>query len=795
MKKSLSFLAILALFTILFSSLVSAGYDLEVSEIRVFPTYLEVGTSTQVRIIITNHGPDDFIADTNNYENNPTLYLDIQDDNLLPQITQLTFNIATGQQEEWIIGFAWQNAGWHNISVYLSDNGEELNPDNNFLSKMVYVIQPSINLSFDETENMESFRGENVDKTYTLRNIGTKPATITNIWSSYIKGDVYEDEEINSELITITQVDVIDDNSTEEITISFPVAEDLLPQLYTGSLFLEYIDLEGNTQFINQPLRLDVINQEPVVEDIPDSTLFINQEFSYQVLATDNDDMDILSYSLSNAPDTMLINETTGLITWTPTTSFEPTSITVVVSDGFSTVSKSFALNAQEQNGAQLSASIEELLVGGRFATRTGRKYFFFEITNTGNTRIENLSGSILDLSGNPLSNIYDHDFKIRTPSLEPGQSKVIQLDITIPATQQATLTQLGDIIITGFSNNEEVSTSIDLFMQARQYLTLGKFYIEVDGNRDRIHENETYDKLKEGEDFILAVIADNNHVGFEKKIEDIVITVMDDEDWNIKAETAEFDLDGDVEEEIEFSFSIPDTVVDRTTVTIKISGTDKELGFVDEDTLTFDLMIDRSRDEVSILSWDLSDDPVSCSDEELDVDVIIRNSGSNDQDRVTVLIEGLDELDFSKEFSDISLDSLETKELSFSIDVEDLDEDFYEFEVSVFYDDTVLSSKELIAFDVRCSSQSSSGFYDDSLDSIYQDSIGPLPPTTTNNEVIISYSPQVPIVNKPVQESSTSFFDSETYFTLLVSLVTILLVLVLSLGISLIIKTKKGKK
>ncbi len=85
------------------------------------------------------------------------------------------------------------------------------------------------------------------------------------------------------------------------------------------------------------------INNPPVITHIPDATVTVGETFTYPVEAADPDE-DALIYSLTTNPSTdMTINDTTGLISWTPTAvgSYE---VTVEVSDGELTDTQSFTI-------------------------------------------------------------------------------------------------------------------------------------------------------------------------------------------------------------------------------------------------------------------------------------------------------------------------------------------------------------------------------------------------------------------------------------------------------------------
>ena len=100
------------------------------------------------------------------------------------------------------------------------------------------------------------------------------------------------------------------------------------------------------------------LNNPPVITPIPDTTVTLGETFTYTVEAADPDG-DILTYSLLGTPPAgMTINENSGLISWTPTTtgSFE---VTVEVSDGKLSDIQSFSITVSEPpNQAPIITSV-----------------------------------------------------------------------------------------------------------------------------------------------------------------------------------------------------------------------------------------------------------------------------------------------------------------------------------------------------------------------------------------------------------------------------------------------------
>ncbi|WNO11572.1 putative Ig domain-containing protein [Teredinibacter sp. KSP-S5-2] len=100
-----------------------------------------------------------------------------------------------------------------------------------------------------------------------------------------------------------------------------------------NSVTLRVTDADG--LFVEQTFTINVANTNdmPAITSEPVQTAQRGQQYSYQVLVTDPDVGDVISYSLNIAPQGMSIS-TAGLITWTPTqASTSPSAVEVVVND------------------------------------------------------------------------------------------------------------------------------------------------------------------------------------------------------------------------------------------------------------------------------------------------------------------------------------------------------------------------------------------------------------------------------------------------------------------------------
>jgi hypothetical protein len=87
-------------------------------------------------------------------------------------------------------------------------------------------------------------------------------------------------------------------------------------------------------------------NQAPVITPIADATVTVGETFTYTIEATDPDG-DTLTYSLTDSPAGMTIDENSGVITWTPTT-IGSYGVTVEVSDISKSATQSFNILVDE---------------------------------------------------------------------------------------------------------------------------------------------------------------------------------------------------------------------------------------------------------------------------------------------------------------------------------------------------------------------------------------------------------------------------------------------------------------
>lgn len=91
-----------------------------------------------------------------------------------------------------------------------------------------------------------------------------------------------------------------------------------------------------------------LFNQSPIIGSIPGTTAKVGMVYTYAIIATDPDE-DTLTYTLSVKPDGMTINESTGVVSWTPTEAqVGEHQVIIEVSDGKVSVSQNFTITVAE---------------------------------------------------------------------------------------------------------------------------------------------------------------------------------------------------------------------------------------------------------------------------------------------------------------------------------------------------------------------------------------------------------------------------------------------------------------
>ncbi|MFC1691664.1 hypothetical protein ACFL0W_05805 [Nanoarchaeota archaeon] len=188
-------------------------------------------------------------------------------------------------------------------------------------------------------------------------------------------------------------------------------------------------------------------------------------------------------------------------------------------------------------------------------------------------------------------------------------------------------------------ASNGSVSTTFMLKIEITNFLE-----ISVDVSDDEV---------KPGEEFTVTVTVDNTANDIDLEDVEVKIEIMDgssvvkDED-NDKLEDDDDmgSIDADDEEEVEFTFTTPLDAEDRDDYTVKITVTAEN---ADDNTITYSLIDEEESIDVVREDHELVFDKLNFRKSTLDcrnrytyLDIIVRNTGSSDED-TELLISGLD--------------------------------------------------------------------------------------------------------------------------------------------------------
>jgi hypothetical protein len=106
------------------------------------------------------------------------------------------------------------------------------------------------------------------------------------------------------------------------------------------------------------------VNHKPVIMTIPDRTIMVDEDYVYQVAATDVDPGDVLSYKLEGQPDRMVILSN-GLLAWTPSKDQSGKhTVTINVSDGKDSTAVQFNITVENKKTPRTDNVLNTIMLG-----------------------------------------------------------------------------------------------------------------------------------------------------------------------------------------------------------------------------------------------------------------------------------------------------------------------------------------------------------------------------------------------------------------------------------------------
>lgn len=381
------------------------------------------------------------------------------------------------------------------------------------------------------------------------------------------------------------------------------------------------------------------VNRLPSISSSPVTTAVQGHVYIYDVQASDLDG-ETLTYLLSVAPAGMIIDSSTGVITWTPTLP-GTVPVTVQVSDGIGVAEQSYNVIVAAPS---VSMSISEIILGSSSQSRDEIVSETFIVTNTGTEAINNV------VFTHTAKNVYNLMFSPATFSLNAGESKTVTIQSYIPLDQDAERTNIGVLTAAGTSASGAVSATQILYVEAENNLEIKNVDITVNGDSSGLDDGDSIDVFPASE-IIVEVEIKNTHSNLN--IEDITVEIYND-DLDIDEDDDLSRLKGGAKDTISFSFTIDeDADEDNYDVVIRVYGEDEE-GAMHEDEweITFDL----KEEGIIIAKAELIPETLICGKSSVDLKLTLANVGDREEDEAVVEIVA-DSLDFEKRVSPLSID------------------------------------------------------------------------------------------------------------------------------------------
>lgn len=296
--------------------------------------------------------------------------------------------------------------------------------------------------------------------------------------------------------------------------------------------------------------------------------------------------------------------------------------------------------------------TIDELSLGSDNQAR--------EKTASGNIRITNTGSETLTISlTNNVQSQYQFTITQSSVTLTSGQTTDIPVTVYVPDTEDSGRHTIGTL--TGTASG--LTTTSTIYLETKSELEISKVKIEVDGDSESVSDNEKID-ANAGDDILLTITVKNN---FDDNIDinDVQVTVESDSDLDWDDDNDVGDISDGDKEEIDFSFSIDNEIdEDEYDVDITVDGEDDN-GAIHKDTFSFIVNVDRKSHEVTIKSATISPNRVSCDTRTITVRTNIENTGSNNEDDISIVLENK-ELDIYEYATGIELDKGDDTDNSF---------------------------------------------------------------------------------------------------------------------------------
>lgn len=525
------------------------------------------------------------------------------------------------------------------------------------------------------------------------------------------------------------------------------------------------------------------------IYDIEDSVVLIGETYTKQVTYVNN--VGQVNFSLLTKPTGMIINETTGIIRWSPLiTQIGNHEVTVKAIDSRTdgdTVgqvdTKTFTLFVRENVPNVEITPTKILFQGDRGAISNS---VTVTIKNTGAQDLTNVNVEFLKTNGNIIESTAMSVSGTWTQTLDVNEEITLILTGIMPEDMDGGIEFLyGYVKFTADGTTAPIEKKSDIYYKTNSNLEIQKIEVYVNSDREETFKSsgKSFDELKDGDEIKLVIYVENLHD--DNEMVDVFATLSTNENgWDEfvdDEESDEIDIDDGDEEKLEISFKLNSDDLDEdsrdyATFTLVIEGEDDETGYNHYDTWTFTLEIEREKDEISISNIRMTPATTYCTDSVVEMRVDYKNTGSNDQDEGRITISN-SELNVFEEYSFDELESKESDDKTFLINIPtNLEEGNYNFIVRAYNEDDDETDEQIVTLESLCMINTNNDDNDDNED---EDNGWVINPNTNTDDTYSETTNYQPTVT-----GESDFRNSPFYITLLIVLLVLVIVGIVMLGI-----------
>ena len=404
-----------------------------------------------------------------------------------------------------------------------------------------------------------------------------------------------------------------------------------------------------------------VIAAPPTITSSAITSAIVGQPYSYDVEASGVN----LSFLLQTNPSGMSINNGSGLIQWTPSSTqlgSHPVSVLVRESSNLSSnVFQNFTiLVTQSQSGLVASGikfgSATQQKSNPRHETAANRDVFTetqFTITNTANDSFTNLAFKSTTLDPRLVNFTIN---SISQTTLPPGQSATIQLRARVPETLDTVDTRFKpaaqSLGTASFSANNASGTTVtlvlDVQMQAENKLRFSDIDVVVGGrdkqNLDVEADGDRVESVKPGDTVVMDIEVENFYSTDDNvRMEDIEVqTEIDDNDFDVDEKEDLGDLSEDEKDTVIVDFFVDEDVDDGNYKIVYLLEGRDEFGAKHGARLESLVEVERDAHDLEIRSFVLTPSTLKgcfAQTQKLTADIRFANIGKRDEENTALLL------------------------------------------------------------------------------------------------------------------------------------------------------------